>query len=180
MSVSVAQAETYTFVAKWGSYGSSDGQFKTPIGIDVDSLDNIYVADFGNHRIQKFDSNGNFITRWGSEGTGTGQFKYPRDVAVDSSDNVYVAEERNNRIQKFDSNGNFINQWVLLALATDNLVFQCGLLLTLRAMFILWIWLLLLRVGLIPAFKSFPVMAHLSVNWVLKAPAMDNLIVQMT
>jgi len=111
MSASVTHAETYTYVAKWGSPGSDDGQFKTPIGIDVDSSDNVYVADFGNHRIQKFDGNGNLITKWGSFGTGNGQFNYPRDVAVDSSDNVYVAEERNNRIQKFDSNGNFIFQW---------------------------------------------------------------------
>jgi tripartite motif-containing protein 71 len=61
MSTTVTHAETYTFVTKWGSHGSSDGQFIAPIGIDVDSLDNVYVADFGNHRIQKFDSNGNFM-----------------------------------------------------------------------------------------------------------------------
>ena len=44
----------------------------------------MYVADYGNNRIQKFDSNGNFITKWGSKGTGDGQFDYPTGIAVDS------------------------------------------------------------------------------------------------
>ena len=111
MSASVTHAETYTFVTKWGSYGSSDGQFISPVGIAVDSSDNVYVVDFGNNRIQKFDSNGNLIIKFGSLGTGDGQFYEPRDVAVDFSDNIYVTEEGNNRIQKFDSKGNFITKW---------------------------------------------------------------------
>ncbi len=77
----------------------------------VDSSGNVYVADYGNNRIQKFDSNGNFITKWGSQGSGDGQFIQLNDVAVDSSGNVYVADYGNNRIQKFDSNGNFITKW---------------------------------------------------------------------
>ena len=32
----------------------------------VDSAGNVYVADTGNNRIQKFTSNGTFITTWGS------------------------------------------------------------------------------------------------------------------
>ncbi|MGB9940270.1 PKD domain-containing protein [Methanosarcina sp.] len=95
-----------------GSQGSGDGQFNSPNDIAVDSSDNVYVVDSGNHRIQKFDSNGNFITKWGSEGTGDGQFYNGLSgIGVDSSDNVYVVEPGNNRIQKFDSNGNFITKW---------------------------------------------------------------------
>ena len=67
----------------------------------MDNRDNVYVADRNNHRIQKFDSDGNFITKWGKEGIGDGEFYYPHDIAVDSSGNVYVAEEYNHRIQKF-------------------------------------------------------------------------------
>ena len=43
-------------------------------GVAVDSSGNVYVADSGNNRIQKFDSNGTFITKWGSTGTADGQF----------------------------------------------------------------------------------------------------------
>ena len=90
---------------------TGDSQFINPVGLVVDSSDNIYVADWGNNRIQKFDSNGNFITKWGTPGTGDGQFNRPAGLAIDSSGNILVVDEGNNRIQKFDSNGNFITKW---------------------------------------------------------------------
>ncbi len=96
---------------KFGSSGTGYGQFQHPIGIAIDSSGNIYVTDFENDRIQKFDANGKFITTWGSEGTGNGQFSHPRGIAIDSSGNVFVADTSNDRIQKFDSNGNFISSF---------------------------------------------------------------------
>ena len=101
----------YGYSVQWGSEGSGDGQFNNPYGIAIDANDNVYVADYNNHRIQKFDSSGNFISKWGSEGSGDGQFFIPSSVATDLSGNVYVAEWGNNRIQKFDSSGNFISKW---------------------------------------------------------------------
>ncbi len=86
----------------WGSWGSGDGQFISPAGVAVDSSGNVYVADTGNHRIQKFTSDGHFVTKCGVEGSGDGQFRNPADVAVDSSGNVYVADTGNHRIQKFE------------------------------------------------------------------------------
>ena len=70
--------------------GAANGQFNQPIGIAVDSLNNVYVFEAGNFRIQKFDSIGNFITTWGSQGGGNGQFANPRGLAVDALGNVYV------------------------------------------------------------------------------------------
>jgi tripartite motif-containing protein 71 len=63
-----------------------------PDGVAVDSSGNVYVADSGNNRIQKFTSDGTFITKWGSQGSG---------VAVGSSGNVYVSDGYNNIIQVF-------------------------------------------------------------------------------
>ena len=99
------------FMLKWGSYGSGDGQFFLPYGVAVDSSGNVYVADCGNHRIQKFDSSGVFLTKWGSYGSGDGQLWCPIGIAVDDSDNIYVVEFVNNRIQKFNSDGEFITKW---------------------------------------------------------------------
>ncbi len=92
---------TPTFVAKWGADGAGDGQFNEPRGITVDRSENIFVADWGNHRVQKFTNRGQFITMWGSHGRGNGQFRNPSDVAVDTEGNVYVADFINDRIQKF-------------------------------------------------------------------------------
>lgn len=43
-----------TFLFKWGSFGSEDGQFCEMGGIAIDNRGKVYVADLGNHRIQKF------------------------------------------------------------------------------------------------------------------------------
>ena len=85
------------------------GEFKRVDGIAVDSSGNVYAVDKYNHRIQKFDTNGNFLFNWGSYGAGNGQFSYPTDVAVDSNGFVYVTDTNNNRIQKFYSTGQFCN-----------------------------------------------------------------------
>lgn len=42
------------FVGTVGSFGTGDGQFSEPRGVGIDASDNIYVADWGNHRIQVF------------------------------------------------------------------------------------------------------------------------------
>ena len=43
-----------TFVTKWGSFGTGDGQFSNPWGIGINSKGNVYVSDFINNNIQVF------------------------------------------------------------------------------------------------------------------------------
>jgi tripartite motif-containing protein 71 len=52
------------FLAKWGGFGSGQGQFKFPMGISLDGANNVYVADWENQRIQKFNSNGGYLKEW--------------------------------------------------------------------------------------------------------------------
>src|SRR6185437_4998604 len=73
------------------------GFLNSATGIAVDSADNFYVGDQGNHRIRKFSSAGVLITSWGSSGTGDNQFDSPMGLAIDASDNVYVVDSANNR-----------------------------------------------------------------------------------
>ena len=75
---------TGTFLAKWGSSGSGNGQFSLLGGVTTDSAGDVYVSDIGNARVQKFDSAGTFLTQWGSSGTGPGQFTEPAGLAVDA------------------------------------------------------------------------------------------------
>ena len=110
-SIAPSQAGSYSFSAQWGSSGSGNGQFNQPYGVAVDSLGNVYVAEQGNSRIQKFDSNGGYLTQWGGQGSGNGQFSGSVGVAVDRHDNVYVTDWGSHRIQKFDSNGHYLTQW---------------------------------------------------------------------
>ncbi|MEW6534364.1 MAG: 6-bladed beta-propeller [Candidatus Auribacterota bacterium] len=120
-------ADNSNFYTKWGSLGSGDGQFRTPEGIAIDNSGNIYVADFYNYRVQKFNPYGGFITKWGSEGTGDGQFKAPTGIAINSSGKVYVTEFYNHRIQVFDSNGTFITKWGSLGTGNGQLYYPEGI-----------------------------------------------------
>lgn len=54
------------------------------MGITVDGAGDVYVTDTGNHRIEKFDREGNFMTQWGGFGNGDGQFNFPYGIAVDA------------------------------------------------------------------------------------------------
>ena len=105
-------AEEYRFVAKWGPPDfTRDGNVKNPQGIAVDTAGAVYVADTGNHRIQKFTSAGSLSLKWGAQGSGNGQFSSPAGIAVDSGGGVYVADTGNHRIQKFSSSGVFTLTW---------------------------------------------------------------------
>jgi hypothetical protein len=110
VSVAVASGG-FSFVAKWGSSGSGNGQFNSPHGVAVDASGDVYVSDLLNARVEKFDSSGNFLTEWGSAGSGDGQFDLPLGLAVDPSGDVYVADVLNDRIEEFDSNGGFLRKW---------------------------------------------------------------------
>ena len=54
-----------TFITSWGTAGTSPsgGTFSSPTGIDVNSSDNVYVADFGrpNRAVQVFTNNGSSL-----------------------------------------------------------------------------------------------------------------------
>ncbi|MDH4084842.1 MAG: 6-bladed beta-propeller, partial [Nitrospira sp.] len=77
------------------------GQLRSPWGITVDGAGDVYVTDTGNHRIEKFDREGNFITQWGGFGNGDGQFNFPYGIAVDARGSVFVVDSGNTRVQQF-------------------------------------------------------------------------------
>jgi len=99
-----------SFLFSFGSTGTSNGQFKAPIGIAAAVDGSVIVADSGNSRIQVFDGNGNFLRQFGNTGTGPGKLITPTGVAVDIGlpYHVYVTDFANNRVAVFDSTGNFL------------------------------------------------------------------------
>jgi hypothetical protein len=94
-----------TFITTWGAYGSGPGFFITPLGLAVDSNNDVYVIDHHNFRIQKFTSDGVFLGMWGEHGEGPGEISDSHGMAIDSRDNLYflshTSEPMEGYVQKY-------------------------------------------------------------------------------
>ncbi len=83
------------------------GGFRRPMGITVDGLGNVYVADAGyksdesDGSVKKFTSDGVFLTKW----------DIPcESVGVDRIGNMYVIGT-GKYVQKFSPSGNLLKEW---------------------------------------------------------------------
>ncbi|MCX8129196.1 MAG: carboxypeptidase regulatory-like domain-containing protein [Clostridia bacterium] len=89
------------------SVTGNNAPFNGPTDSAVDSNGNLYISDFGNNRIVKFDKSGKFLTAYGTYGSEVGKFYKPSGIATDGQDRVYVADTYNNRVVRFkDDNAN--------------------------------------------------------------------------
>ena len=125
----------------FGGEGSGPGQFKEPVGVAVDDSSeplqsgagDVYVADKGNDRVERFSSTGVYLGQFDGSGafevegkaeTGpaapTGALSGPEQVAVDGSGktvledpsvgDVYVFDQGHDVIDKFGSTGEYESQ----------------------------------------------------------------------
>ena len=100
-----------SFSHKWGGpfgmniFGPFNGWFAVTTSVVVGPDGNVFVADFYNDRIQKFDRDGTFLTAFGKTGDGPSQFNHAIAVAVAEEESVFVADFLNNRIEKWRPNG---------------------------------------------------------------------------
>jgi DNA-binding beta-propeller fold protein YncE len=117
------------FERAWGGPGADAGQFRFLVsgcpggyhpeacmpevggGVAVDDRERVYVADFGNHRVQVFDRDGRPLAAWGRLGDGPGEFRLPAGIAADGRGRVYVGDGGNARVQVFDRDGHFLAAW---------------------------------------------------------------------
>ena len=99
-----------THVKSIGTKGMLPGQFNFPMGLCVNSREELYVCDSRNNRVQVLDLQLKFKRMLGGRSEGRGSFWFPSDVAFDGSDNVYVCDSHsyNNQIRAFTPNGESI------------------------------------------------------------------------
>ncbi|MCX6133680.1 MAG: NHL repeat-containing protein [Ignavibacteriales bacterium] len=95
-------------VSSVGGYGWASTTFDKPTGLATDGL-NLYVSDYGNHRIQRFDSNLNFISSFSTRDTSfsNARFGYPLGVALSRLGDLFVLDGDNLRVIKFAGNTRF-------------------------------------------------------------------------
>ena len=110
-----------TTVAGNGTAGySGDGgkatsaELSTPIGVTVDTVGNVYIADFDSSRIRKIATNGiistvagNGISGYSGDGGAAtaAELLNPRGVAVDIVGSIYIADAFSNVVRKVATNG---------------------------------------------------------------------------
>jgi hypothetical protein len=106
------------YLESWGKGGDGDGEFnfveKTDnygaVAFDPDGT--FYVADTGNHRVQKFDKDRKFVKAWGEFGADDGQLVSPMDIASDGRGHVFVVDNDRQDVQEFSSDGEYLRTLV--------------------------------------------------------------------
>jgi flagellar hook capping protein FlgD/NHL repeat-containing protein len=99
--VPFALASEPPFITAWGSYGAADGQLQDAVNLSASPNGSIYVADWGNYRVEQFTSLGGFVRKWDVAG--------PAGIAAAKSGNVYVCTDY--AIQEYSPEGTSIRTW---------------------------------------------------------------------
>ena len=110
------------WVGHIGSRGRGDGQFLGPKNMSIDEYGYLYVVDFGNRRVSKFDPDGLFILSFGVRGADFHGFRSPTGIAARDG-RVFVADSLSRRIYTFDHNGNHLGILTEGLLAPESLRF---------------------------------------------------------
>jgi len=91
---------------------AASATLNAPLGVTVDRLGNVYIADNGNNVVRKIDAATGIITTVagtgiagfsGDNGLATAaQLNYPYRVITDSLNNLYVSDQFNQRVRKIN------------------------------------------------------------------------------
>jgi sugar lactone lactonase YvrE len=92
-----------------GLSGSSNQLLNTPYGLYLDETNSyLYIADFGNNRIQRYHlgitTNGTTVAGGNGAGNASNQLNQPYGVCVSQkTGDIYIADKVNHRIQRWSS-----------------------------------------------------------------------------
>ena len=91
--------------------GTEAGRFDTPSTLAGDDSGNVYVVDYGNRRVQKFNVAGEVVAQFWETAASTQLLTRPSDIAAFGSGEdlrLYVVDEAAHEVFVVDANGNFI------------------------------------------------------------------------
>ena len=77
----------------------------------LDSQENIYVLDFDQCRIQRYDQEGKFVKTIGRKGQGPGEMESPVQIFIGAQDYIYIFQER--QFIVFRTDGGFVKSIAL-------------------------------------------------------------------
>jgi sugar lactone lactonase YvrE len=107
-TIQVLDKQSGDMLFQIGKPGSKEGEFVFPTNLAVGPDNNLYVADTGNFRIEKFTLDGKYLTAFGGVGSGFGQFARPKGVALDHEGRIYAVDAAFENIQIFSPEGKLL------------------------------------------------------------------------
>lgn len=90
-----------------GNVGNTSNRLNNPTDVAFDWANNLYIADYYNHRIQKYlfgTSNGITVAGNGKLGNSTSDLSYPSRILLGSNESLYITDTLNQRIQFWNNN----------------------------------------------------------------------------
>ncbi len=116
--IQVFDLETFQLVEIWGQTnasgnqpGSQPGQFNAPWTLAGDSSGNVYVVDYGNQRVQKFNAIGQVISGFWQNVQASALLTQPADIAVREEEGmvwVLIVDTASPAVYVFDGDGNAV------------------------------------------------------------------------
>lgn len=107
-------ANSINFLLQWGTRGSEPGQFNIPIDIAINREDQIFVGDFYNARVQKFDREGTLLVAFDV-------MQGPAGLAIDDNQKLlYVSQFPQvtaggpvcpDKVSVYTLDGRFLREW---------------------------------------------------------------------
>jgi len=95
------------------------------IDIKVDADENIYVLDFGNKKIQKYDKLGKYLCTIGREGQGPGEFQSPLSIVIDDNKGI-VGVLDGRKLKLFYKKGKYLNKDITFDHFNEKIVLDTG------------------------------------------------------
>ncbi len=91
--------------ASIGGPGWENGRFDQPAGVWAKNGLDVYVADYGNHRIQRFDRTLSFVSALSTRDAEEQwtRFGYPTDITLSRLGSLFICDSENGRIVKVDA-----------------------------------------------------------------------------
>ena len=87
--------------------GLLDGKLTAPYDITISKHEELFVADYSDHCVKVFSSDGQFKRQFSDMGE-WGTLHNPVSIHVDHNDHVFVGEEKGCGVAVFDTNGHFL------------------------------------------------------------------------
>lgn len=87
--------------------GHENYMFNYPADVESDREGNLYVLDYMDCVIKKYDSAGGFIKKFGGKGQGPGEFQAVYCMFISRQNELYVKDAGSNKIKQFSLEGEY-------------------------------------------------------------------------